>query len=91
MTAAHPLAAVSVLAKAQGVLPHDLIVDHDGALVRMRTKSGLWVMRRTEDGSIQDRWSLDDGLIFVRLSEDQIAAGPDAILTHLLTLTEDAT
>jgi len=85
MSDPHPLKLVSGLALAQDVLPHELIVDHDGALVRIRTKSGLWVMRGTEDGSIMDRWSDDGGMALVKLTEDQIAEGPPAILTYLLS------
>lgn len=88
MSAPHPLLAVSGLAQAQGVLPHEMVIDHDGALVRMRTRAGLWVMRKSEDGSIYDRWSEADGMTLVKLTEDQIAGGTQAILDHLTSLSE---
>lgn len=87
MSIPHPLHAVSELAKARNSLPHKLIVEHGGALVRLRTACGLWVMRGTEDGSMYDRWSFDDGLKSVKLTEDQIAADPQAILDHLLAVS----
>ncbi len=88
MSDKHPLQAVSALAQAQGVLPHKLIVDHEGKLVRLRTTSGLWVLRGSENGSMYDRWSDAEGKTFVKLTEAQIAEGPQAILDLLLAASQ---
>ena len=73
----HPLAQIAQLADADGSFPFALLVDAATGLTRLTCKEpSIWVLLKSEDGSMRDRWKQDEGARFVRLTETQIAKGP---------------
>lgn len=72
----HPLAQIAQLADADGTFPFALLVDAATGLTRLTCKEpSIWVLLKSEDGSMRDRWKQDEGAQFVRLTETQIAKG----------------
>ncbi|MDR6263832.1 hypothetical protein [Roseobacter sp. N2S] len=72
----HPLAQIAQLADADGTFPFALLVDAATGLTRLTCKSpSIWVLLKSEDGSMRDRWKQDEGAQFVRLTDAQIAKG----------------
>ncbi|MBA4489890.1 hypothetical protein [Paracoccus sp. S1E-3] len=71
----------------------NLIGGGKGEAVRLRdSRTGLWVLIAREDGSIFDRWADDAGDPFLRLDDEIVAGGTDAILKAINSarLTADA-
>jgi hypothetical protein len=79
-----------VIALAKGRDDFELFMGEGGQPVRIRNRAArLWIMRDSENGSMYDRWSSDDGYRFVQLTEDEIEQGPAKVWEHLCTLADD--
>ena len=81
---AHPLKALHALCRDDGRLRTELLENEKAGVVRLSVAAhDLWVLLAREEGSIWDRWSDDSDLRFVRFTDDEVAAGPDAMLARL--------
>lgn len=77
----HPLVRAAALPGAAG---WELVVNPEAGVVRLRHRGArLWCMVARENGSMWDRWSDDEGLRFVMLTDAEAASGPKAIAARL--------
>jgi len=88
--AQHILAQVIALAIQAGRADFALFQGKNGQPVRIRNNAAnLWIMRATEDGSMYDRWSDDEGKQLIKLTETEIEQGPAALWEQLRTLADE--
>lgn len=79
-----------VIGLAKGRDDFELFTGKGGQPVRIRNRAAhLWVMRADENGSMYDRWSVDEGLQIVKLDDTEIEQGPVAVWEHLCALADE--
>ena len=78
----HPFDTVAQLDAAEGG-GLELLHSDDGRVVRLRdSAAGLWILMKSENGSMWDRWSDSGGLRFVMIDEP-LRKDPEAILSRI--------